>query len=786
MPGLANTLFSNDVKQLERIEKLIFTGYIDSAEIRILKEIDEPGTSISVKTDLYTQCGSLYKIRGDMEQALHYWEKSNELRKQLYPAGDYRLAWNYALLSNYHYEKINTLQANAYADSCRALIHNLNTAQQLEIEIYRIWNMLAQSEKQQAAHYKYDYKDWCLLYDRVWKQYEHSLEFQLAHSTPRHHLAKTYHLLGNAYQDMIPRAYGNPGKEKYGDQIFATAHQYYDKALEIWKALYGEDHYQAALTHFVQAMTYWSVPLERHPDKYTASITHFEKALSAWGVSDTVNKKILQSIPNKMDLLMCLKVYSESLISGFHDTENREYFNRLIELNGYAISLWEIIYEEFTSGHTNQFLASYHIIPYNHTYYIGLEKKRLGMDYSLEKMFDANQRLKYFDLTRHSVKDTLGGTQLNIQQIQQQLHPGECFLDLFLFDREENATMAIFPDTVLLKSKPGVIRVRIKKLNESIINPDYDNYCETSQHIYADLFGNIDFNGVNKLYICPHGETNNIPFDALLCSDKGIDSKDYRKLDYLLNQFEVEYVLSTATFQSKPDMLPFSLAFYAPAAPKHSPYSELPFSRQLAYEISQNGYGTSFTDSVIDIDRLFNTRSSVVHLSTHGLIEPDHSEYSELVLGKSKLKLDEVYQREINAHLVVLNACNSSRGMVFTDDGVHGFSRAFFSAGAKAVMSNLWEVDDKTSNRIMRDFYQNLHDGHSSFSALRQAKLSQLSQAANSDQAAPYYWAGHWLVGQAMVFEPEDASNFNHHWIAGAAGLFLVVGLVLWRGKRWV
>ncbi|TVR40502.1 MAG: CHAT domain-containing protein [Cryomorphaceae bacterium] len=773
-----------EVQHSARINQLLFSGQLVDAESEIQKLLADTSVSTAFQSELYTLRGFVYKIRGDVEQALVYWKKANALRNQLYKKGDYRLAWNYALLSSYHYEKIHHLQAKAFADSCRLLIQNLTTEQQLEIDIYRIWNILAQSDKLLATYDGYEYDKWHPVYSEVWRLYERSVEFQLAHQTPRHHLAKTYHLLGNAYQDMIGRGYQTPGKEQEGEQFFASANKYYNRALNIWAELYDDTHYEKALTHFVQAMSYWRVPIERQPEKYSASNKHFEKALNAWGISDSTNEELLRAIPNKIDLLMCLRVYSVNLIDVFHQTENPEYFDRLIQLNTIATSLWKIIHGEFTSKHINQYLATYHLIPYNLTYYLELEKQRLGRDFSLEKMFSANQRLKYFDLIKYSDGETRPKTHLSLQQLQQQLKPGECFLDLFLYLSKQNIVMAIFPDTVVTHSLPFPIRPRIKSLNASIINPDYNSYCENALSLYADMFGEIDFTGINKLYICPYGETNNIPFDALLCSDEGIDSKDYRKLDYFINRFETEYVLSSATFQSKPDTMPFSLALYAPAALANSSFSELPFSRQLAKTAEQQKWGKAFTDSVIDIAQLFNTPASVVHLSTHGLIEPDHSEYSELVLGHTRLRLNEVYQHKINSHLVVLNACNSSRGIVFTDDGVHGFTRAFFSAGARSVLSNLWEVDDKTSNRIMGEFYQHLRQGETSSSALRQAKHAHIAQAANSNQAAPYYWAGHWLVGRDIVFESEVLSEPFRFWQMAAVGLIVAITLGIWWRKR--
>ena len=66
--------------------------------------------------------GDFYKLKGDLEEALIHWEESNRIRSINYKRDNYHLAWNYALLSNYYFEKIETKLAKQYADSCFRLI----------------------------------------------------------------------------------------------------------------------------------------------------------------------------------------------------------------------------------------------------------------------------------------------------------------------------------------------------------------------------------------------------------------------------------------------------------------------------------------------------------------------------------------------------------------------------------------------------------------------------------------------------------------------------------------
>lgn len=81
---------------------------------------------------LYQAKGSLKKVEGNIDDAHNWWQKSNEKRVLAHPKHDYHLASNYALLSNFHHEKINRDLAKTYVNSCLALIQNLTSEQQKE------------------------------------------------------------------------------------------------------------------------------------------------------------------------------------------------------------------------------------------------------------------------------------------------------------------------------------------------------------------------------------------------------------------------------------------------------------------------------------------------------------------------------------------------------------------------------------------------------------------------------------------------------------------------------
>ena len=106
--------------------------------------------------------------------------------------------------------------------------------------------------------------------------------------------------------------------------------------------------------------------------------------------------------------------------------------------------------------------------------------------------------------------------------------------------------------------------------------------------------------------------------------------------------------------------------------------------------------------------------------------------------------------------LVVLSACETGVGAVASGEGVYGMRRALVLAGAEAHVVSLWNVDDASTQQLMRDFYNELARGTGRAEALRRAKLRLLRQPTF---AHPYYWAafvvvGDWTPLQAHVIKP--------------------------------
>jgi|SRR5579884_758591 CHAT domain-containing protein len=109
------------------------------------------------------------------------------------------------------------------------------------------------------------------------------------------------------------------------------------------------------------------------------------------------------------------------------------------------------------------------------------------------------------------------------------------------------------------------------------------------------------------------------------------------------------------------------------------------------------------------------------------------------------LEASQIVHLHSNADLVVLSACDTAVGRLQGEEGIANLSLAFQIAGAKAVVSTLWTIDDTTALYLMKRFYVHLTTGNTVASALTAAKRDMLK--TYGARALPYYWASFKLEG---------------------------------------
>ena len=99
-----------------------------------------------------------------------------------------------------------------------------------------------------------------------------------------------------------------------------------------------------------------------------------------------------------------------------------------------------------------------------------------------------------------------------------------------------------------------------------------------------------------------------------------------------------------------------------------------------------------------------------------------------IVSENGLLQVWEVFESvRLDADLVTLSACQTALGPEVGGEGMLGLTRAFHYAGARSVLSSLWEVADKSTGLLMTEFYSALRSGLDKDRALQQAQLAMLN-----------------------------------------------------------
>lgn len=144
-----------------------------------------------------------------------------------------------------------------------------------------------------------------------------------------------------------------------------------------------------------------------------------------------------------------------------------------------------------------------------------------------------------------------------------------------------------------------------------------------------------------------------------------------------------------------------------------------------------------------------------LHFATHGLLNSEHPELSGIVLSLVNeqgqpidgfLRLNEIYNLNLSADLVVLSACQTALGKEIKGEGLIGLTRGFMYAGSPRVVASLWKVDDVATAELMKLFYQKmLQEKMRPAAALRAAKVEMRKQKRWN---APFYWAAFEIQGE--------------------------------------
>ena len=159
----------------------------------------------------------------------------------------------------------------------------------------------------------------------------------------------------------------------------------------------------------------------------------------------------------------------------------------------------------------------------------------------------------------------------------------------------------------------------------------------------------------------------------------------------------------------------------------------------------------------------------IVHFATHGaltgdvqgsaepgliLTPPDKDMTDPKALDRDDgfLTASEIATLKLDADWVILSACNTAGGSGETAEALSGMARAFFYAGARALLVSHWEVgSDAAVKLVTRAFSEIASTPQTSRSEAFRISMRDLIQTGTLAEAHPSQWAPFVVVGEGSA-----------------------------------
>lgn len=334
----------------------------------------------------------------------------------------------------------------------------------------------------------------------------------------------------------------------------------------------------------------------------------------------------------------------------------------------------------------------------------------------------------------------------------------------------------------------------VKKMRFSVDEVTLARYdSDAAVSAYDRLFGPVMQNLADKrrLTIVPTGALSSLPFSMLLTDSSAATGTDYSAMSWMIKQHAISVMPSIQAFYNSrtegtssnasrsfvgfggdtyksfdPVTLVRKLNLRARCRRDARILANLPelagaadelrqIANQVGAERSQTFRLSEFSEENLKSFLFDDYR--VIHFATHGLLpeQLDCWPQPALVLGSlptdagsdGLLDASEIIDLKLDADLVILSACNTGALLEdeFGGEGLASLTRAFLYAGARGLIVTHWSIADTATRDLMVVLFRGLKDEVAPVDALRDAKLSLIS---NPKTAHPYYWSAFALVGK--------------------------------------
>jgi len=261
---------------------------------------------------------------------------------------------------------------------------------------------------------------------------------------------------------------------------------------------------------------------------------------------------------------------------------------------------------------------------------------------------------------------------------------------------------------------------------------------EAAQHHLYELHQQLiqplqDKLRAQSLVVVPHQLLHYVPFDAL-----------YDGSRYLIDSYDISRAPSVAVLkvcrEKRIQNMEQDLVLAVPDEMTPSINEEVQALRELLPK------GLFFVGSEAREDKLrrYGQTAGKLHIAAHGIFRSDNPMFSSLKLGDTWLNLFDIFNLQLGAELTVLSACETGMSAVWEGDELLGLARGFLYAGTPSLIVSLWTVNDRSTAKLMRRFYEGLNRSLSKSRALQEAVM-----AVKAEFPHPYYWAPFVLMGRS-------------------------------------
>jgi CHAT domain-containing protein/tetratricopeptide (TPR) repeat protein len=379
--------------------------------------------------------------------------------------------------------------------------------------------------------------------------------------------------------------------------------------------------------------------------------------------------------------------------------------------------------------------------------------------------------------------------------VSNQYSSGKRKMYIFLISRDHLDFRESLLDSLFVKNAEIILKTANPELPAGADSGYYLKYTGALNYMYTNLIFPVeDLIRGNKLIIIPDEEIGWLPFDSFLKNRPAGEQTDYEGLHYLIQDYSFSYSYSSSLISGNSNkimkgekVLAFSPDYQNTSSSGkvlHSLHgADIEIESIHKWFRGENYYGEKATK-----ENFLQALQSpaIFHLAMHSMSDSADSKYSYLIFdadngseGDGKLYNYEISLMRIKSPMVVLSACNSGSGTLYSGEGLMSLARGFILAGASSVIKTAWEINDEASAAIIKRFYYHLSEGWQKNDAMRLAKLEYLKESSPAF-TNPYYWAAYEVLGDNTPV----ARNYKTSVLTGAFFVIIAGGILLFYFKR--